>query len=362
MSHPNIAIVGATGAVGREMLDILHRRNFPCGRITCLASPRSAGQVIEHALGTFTVQATTPESFKDVQLALFSAGSGISKSLGPVAAAAGCVVVDNSSAFRMDPAIPLIVPEVNPHHIPAAWIGTNRAGKPGCILANPNCSTIIMLVAVHPLYQAFGVERAVISTYQAASGAGAMAMEELRDQTRDVLDGKPAQPKIFKEPYAFNLFSHNSALDPVTGLNVEEQKMILESHKIWGEDSVRITAMCIRVPVLRAHCESINLTLKRDVTVADLHAALAKAPGVTIVDDRANNIFPTPLKASGGQEVLVGRIRLDPSQTPGGLNALAAATEAKPARSRGVELFVSGDQLLKGAAQNAVQIAELIFR
>jgi len=348
---PNIAIVGATGAVGREMLDVLHNRRFPCGKVMCLASPRSAGQAIDHPLGKFTVQPTTAESFKDIQLAFFSAGSGISKQYGPIAAAAGAVVVDNSSAFRMDPAIALVVPEVNPQHIPAEM----RGGKVGGIIANPNCSTIIMLVAVNPLYRAFGCDRIVVSTYQAASGAGAQAMEELRDQTREVLDGRAAVPKIFKEPYAFNLFSHNTTIDPVTGLNVEEQKMILESYKIWGDEAVRITATCIRVPVLRAHCESINLTLGREVSLAQVHEVLAKAPGLTILDDRAANDFPTPLKVSGKDNVLVGRLRLDPSQTPGGLQAPAGSL------SRGIEMFVSGDQLLKGAALNAVQIAELVF-
>ena len=352
---PVIAIVGCTGAVGREMLDVLAQRRFAFSELRCLASTRSAGQILEHALGRFAIAEATAETLMGVDIALFSAGSAISKQLAPAAAASGCIVVDNSSAFRMDAGVPLVVPEVNPGHIPAS-MRVRQGGKAGGIIANPNCSTIIMLMAVTPLHRAFGVKRMVVSTYQAASGAGAMAMDELRNQTGDVLAGRPAEPKIFREPYAFNLFCHNASVDEATGYNVEEQKMLSEAHKIWGDDSVRISAMCVRVPVLRAHCESINLTLAMPVSEAQVRRVLQTAPGVQIVDDRALNAFPTPLKVSGKDDVLVGRIRLDRSQLEHPLAAPRAGELGV-----GVELFIAGDQLLKGAALNAVQIAELIL-
>lgn len=359
----SVAIVGATGAVGREMLAVLQQRRFPVGSLRLFASERSAGQTLREGELGGTLEVAAPGCFDGVDVALFSAGSPVSKQWCIPAAEAGAVVVDNSSAFRMDPRVPLVVPEVNARL--AADLRAVRAGgsgtplgmfgsRRGCLLANPNCSTIIMLVAVHPLMAAFGVERLVVSTYQAASGAGAQGMAELLDQTRAVVAGGPAVPKVFTEPYAFNLFSHNSAMDPHHGLNVEETKMIHESHKIWGSTSVRITATCIRVPVLRAHCESVNVTLARPATLNQVRAALQAAPGVRIVDDRAANAFPTPLKASGGDDVLVGRIRVDPSQSPEGLNT------GPDTPVRGFDLFIAGDQLRKGAAQNAVQLAELV--
>ncbi len=347
----DIAVVGATGAVGREFLSVLEQRRFPHRRVRLLASERSAGSSLPFAGQSLRVEALGERSFEGVGVALFSAGSGPSKQFGPVAVKAGALVVDNSSAFRMDPSIPLVVPEVNPEavrslHRPGA---TPVAG----IIANPNCSTIIMLVAVNPLRKSFGVERVVVSTYQAASGAGAAAMQELRDQAADVLAGRPARPVIFKEPYAFNLFSHNSALDPATGRNLEEQKMVDESRKIWNDPNVRITATCIRVPVMRAHAESINVTLKEPATERQVRGALTGAPGLEILDDRAANAFPTPLKASGKDAVLVGRIRPDESQETFG--------SGPEARHKGFNLFVCGDQLRKGAALNAVQIAELLI-
>ncbi|MGH7130802.1 MAG: aspartate-semialdehyde dehydrogenase [Phycisphaerales bacterium] len=344
---PTTAIVGATGAVGREMLTCFEQRRFKHGPLKLLASARSAGAKIPYRGEQLAIEELTPESLKGVRLALFSASSGISKQFGPTAAAQGTVIVDNSSAFRMDPKIALVVPEVNPQHLPK--IGPTD----GVIIANPNCSTIIALVALTPIHKAFGIERFVAATYQAASGAGAQAMEELSHQTREVLAGRPAQPRIFHEPYAFNLFSHNSAVDPVTGMNVEEQKMIAETHKMWGDSSVRISATCVRVPVLRAHCEAINITLRKAITLAQLRESLAGAPGLRILDDRKNNLFPTPLKASGQGDVLVGRLRADPSQLPTGTSP--------DAPTRGFDLFVAGDQLLKGAALNAVQIAELML-
>jgi aspartate-semialdehyde dehydrogenase len=343
---PSIAVVGATGAVGREMLAVLEQRKFKHGPIKLLASPRSAGTTLPYRGQEVKVEALTDQSLKGVRIALFSAGSSISKQFGPSAAAHGCVVVDNSSAFRMDPKVALVIPEVNPHHMP------KLSADQGAIIANPNCSTIIALVALTPLHKAFGIERFVASTYQAASGAGAQGMDELILQTRETLSEKPLTQKVFHEPYAFNLFSHNSAVDPVTGLNVEEQKMISETHKMWGDTSVRISATCVRVPVLRAHCEAINITLRKPTTLAELRKALENQPGLRIVDDRAKNLFPTPAKASGGDDVLVGRLRADPSQLPAGVGP--------DGLTRGFDLFVAGDQLRKGAAQNAVQIAEMI--
>jgi len=350
--NPHIAIVGATGAVGREMLEILAQRRFPHATIKLLASAKSAGQTIAYRGEPRTVETLTAESLRGVDLALFSAGSGISKQFCHAAAGHGCTTVDNSSAFRMDAGIPLVVPEVNPE---ALGIGPN--GKPamklpdgrGRIIANPNCTTIILLVALTPLRRAFGVERIIVSTYQAASGAGARGIDELERLTRADLAGEPAEARFFHEPYAFNLFSHNTAVDPLTGLNVEEQKVILETRKIWNDPSVAISPTCIRVPVRRAHAESINIALARPATTEQVRECLSGSPGVTIVDDRAANRFPTPLKASGKDDVMVGRIRPDPTRR----------TDASGA-SLGFDLFICGDQLRKGAALNAVQIAELL--
>ena len=346
---PTIAIVGVTGAVGREMIDCLTSRGFRFGAIKALASARSAGTTIQTSAGPLIVEALTERSFNDVDIALFSAGSGVSKQFGPIASKAGACVIDNSSAFRMDAHVPLIVPEVNASELPTRQPGQRF----GCIIANPNCSAIIMVVALTPLHREFGIERIVVSTYQAASGAGAAAMQDLRDQTANVLAGKPADPRVFHEPYAFNLFSHNASIETDTGLNGEEAKMIAETRKIWRDDSVRISPTCVRVPVLRAHAEAINVTLATPATLEHVRQVLSAAPGVMLVDDRENNRFPTPQKASGQGHVLVGRLREDPSQTP------ARFTHGAP--TIGFDLFVAGDQLLKGAALNAVQIAELMF-
>jgi aspartate-semialdehyde dehydrogenase len=348
---PVLAIVGATGAVGREFLDILEQRSFPHGELRLLASSRSAGSTLPYRGERHIVQELTAGSFDGVEIALFSAGGSISREFGPIAVRAGAVVVDNSSAFRMDPAIPLVIPEVNPGAMTALQRGAHRAG----IVANPNCSTIILLMAATPIHRAFGIERMVVSTYQAVSGAGAAAMQELEDQTRDVLAGRPARPQIFTEPCAFNVFSHNSAVDPATGQNVEEEKMVLETRKIWkemGGESVRISATCVRVPTMRAHAESVNITLTRPATEAEFRGILAKAPGVLVVDNRAANDFPTPLKAAGGDLTLVGRIRPDLSQESFG--------DGLDRSYRGFNLFLCADQLRKGAALNAVQIAEML--
>ena len=353
---PSIAVVGATGAVGREMLAVLEQRNFPHGSITALASSKSAGETLPYRGSKLTVQALTAESLKGVDIALFSAGSGVSKQFGPAAANAGTIVIDNSSAFRMTQGIPLIVPEVNGNAmallVQAYHKAREKAGEPlGGIVANPNCSAIIMLVALDPIRRAFGLERVIVSTYQAASGAGAKGMEELEGQTRAWAEGRSQAPAFFHEPYAFNLFSHNTAIDSDTGLNVEEQKMIEESRKIWDDPNLRISPTCIRVPVLRAHSESIHVTLAKPASVNEFRSALEGAKGVRLVDDRAGNRFPTPLKASGGDDVLVGRIRPDPSEA-------APVSSEERGKHRAFNLFVCGDQLRKGAAQNAVQIAE----
>jgi aspartate-semialdehyde dehydrogenase len=329
----SLAVVGATGAVGVEFVKVLEQRNFPCDKVKFLASSRSAGKTITFRGQKHVVEELTAKSFDGVQVALFSAGGSISKEFGPIAAKAGAIVVDNSSAFRMDKDVPLVVPEVNPQDI--SW----HKG----IIANPNCSTIIMNVPVWPLHKVNPVKRMVVSTYQAASGAGWAAMAELQNQTRDVLEGRPAKPEVLPHVYAFNLFSHNTAIDDL-GYNQEEMKMVKETRKIFHTDNILIGVTCVRVPVLRAHSESINLTFEKPMTEKQVREILASAPGVKIVDDRKKNYFPMPLDASDQGDVLVGRIRQDISQPDG----------------CGIEMFVAGDQLLKGAALNAVQIAELL--
>jgi len=332
---PNVAIAGVTGAVGREFLDIIEQRRFPFGELKLLASARSAGRRIDFLGHSYAIEELAEQSFEGVDIALFSAGGSISKKFAPAAVRAGCVVVDNSSAFRMDPAAPLIVPEVNPQAV---------RGHRG-IIANPNCSTIIMNVAVWPLHRAATVERVVCATYQAASGAGAAAMAELEQQARDWASGRPLTQDVFGRQYIWNLFSHNSAIDLETGYNEEETKMIRETRKIFATDDIDISVTCVRVPVLRAHSEAINLTFAEPMDDAEARRILAEAPGITIVDDRAANKHPEPIDASGKDDVLVGRIRVDLGQPHG----------------RGIEMFVAGDQLRKGAALNAIQIAELLL-
>jgi len=329
----HLAVVGATGAVGQEFLRVLEQRNFPYDRITLLASKRSAGKTVTFKGRPHTIEELTEGSFAGVDIALFSAGGSISRRYAPLAAGAGTVVVDNSSAFRMDPETPLVVPEVNPRDI---------ASHKG-IIANPNCSTIIMVVPVWPLHRLCPIERLVVSTYQAASGAGYQAMVELEEQTHDVLAGRPVTPNVLPHRMAFNLFSHNSAIGE-NGYNEEETKMVNETRKMFHDENILITATCVRVPVLRAHSEAINIRFSRPVSEQQVREALAGAPGVRVVDDRAKNYFPMPIDSSDGDEILVGRIRQDISQPDG----------------HGIEMFISGDQLRKGAALNAVQIAELL--
>ncbi|MFH1021867.1 MAG: aspartate-semialdehyde dehydrogenase [Planctomycetota bacterium] len=329
-----IAVAGATGAVGVEILNVLESRGFPVASLRLLASEKSIGKMMKFKGENIRVEKLAAESFRGVEIAFFSAGASRSLEFCPAAVKAGAAVVDNSSAFRMDPGTPLVIPEVNPE--------AAKAHKG--IIANPNCCTIIMAVPVWPLHKAFGLRRMVASTYQAASGAGAKAMEELEQQTREVLAGRPAVPKVFAYPIAFNLFSHNTAIGS-DGYNGEETKVMQEMRKIFNVPDLRITVTCVRVPVLRAHSEALNLEFARPVTEAEARRVLETAPGVTVVDDRARNHFPMPIEASGQGDVLVGRIRRDVSRDDG----------------KGLDVFVAGDQLLKGAALNAVQIAEILF-
>ncbi|MCG8406689.1 MAG: aspartate-semialdehyde dehydrogenase [Phycisphaerales bacterium] len=325
-----IAILGATGAVGLEFLDILAQRGVQPDDLKLLASARSAGKKQIYRGSELEVQEVRRESFEGIDIALFSAGASISRDWAPVATETGARVVDNSSAFRMHPDVPLVIPEINADKIGNAPI-----------IANPNCSTIIMNMAVWPLHQRNPVRRIVVSTYQAVSGAGQQAMLELEQQTRDVLNGKAANPEVFPVQSAFNLFSHNTPIDE-QGYNTEEVKMVNETRKIFDAPDLAISATCIRVPVLRAHSESINLTFTEPMTAEMVRETLSDAPGVSLIDDRENNHFPMPIEASGRDDCFVGRIRKDISQPNG----------------HGIELFVCGDQLRKGAALNAVQIAE----
>ena len=336
MNHPPIvAIVGATGAVGVEFLRCLEERNFPLAELRLFASARSAGKTMAFRGQSLMVQELTEQSFSGVDIALFSAGGSISKKFGPIAAKAGAVVVDNSSAFRMNPDVPLIVPEINPQEI------NNHKG----IIANPNCSTIIAIVPLWPLHKINRITRLIAATYQAASGAGAAAMQELLDATKAALDGREYPPTVLPHPYAFNVFSHNATVDLQTGYNEEEIKMVKETRKIFGDPDIRISATCVRVPVLRAHCESLTVEFTSSIEADKVRDILSHAPGVKVVDQREKNYFPMPRDASGQGDILVGRIRNDLSDPTG----------------RSIAMFVAGDQLLKGAALNAVQIAELLI-
>jgi aspartate-semialdehyde dehydrogenase len=330
----NVAIAGATGAVGQEFLTVLAERNFPIKTLRLLASGRSAGKQVEFRGQTYTVEELTRDSFKDIQIAFFSAGGAISKEFAPAAVNAKAIVVDNTSAFRMKDGIPLVVPEVNPEAI----------HKHNGLIANPNCSTIIMNVPVWPLHKVNRVKRIIVSTYQAVSGAGAWGLYELDAQLKAYATGQPIVKEKFPHQIANNIFSHNTKIAE-NGYNEEENKMVQETRKIFNDPKIMVTATCIRVPIPRAHSESINLEFERPITPDEVRRILSKAPGVTIVDDAAANHFPMPLEASGQDNVLVGRIRQDISRDDG----------------RGIELFVSGDQIRKGAATNAVQIAEKLI-
>jgi aspartate-semialdehyde dehydrogenase len=331
----NVAIVGATGAVGIEILKCLEERNFPVKSLRLFASPRSAGKTLQFKNQPITIEALTKDSFAGIDVALFSAGSGTSKEFGPIAVAAGAIVVDNSSAFRMDQKIPLVVPEINTDAM---------TSHPG-IIANPNCVAIIAGVPLWPIHKHNRIRRIIAASYQAASGAGAAAMAELRDATQAHLEGRDYQNKVLPHPYAFNLFSHNAAVDPATGYNGEELKFMQEIRKIFGDESIAMSITCVRVPVLRAHAIALTVECEKPITPAEVRALLIGAEGVKLVDDQTNNYFPMPKDASGQGDVLVGRIRQDLSDPSG----------------KTISLFVAGDQLLKGAALNAVQIAEKLL-
>ena len=331
----NVAVVGATGAVGLEMIETLEKRNFPVKHLHLFASERSVGKKLKFKGADITVQELKSDVFAGNDFALFSAGAGRSKDFAAAAVNAGCVVIDNSSAFRMEADVPLVVPEVNPED----------AKRHKGILANPNCSTAILLVAIYPLHKVNPIKRIVVSTYQAASGAGAKAMAELEEQTAEILrGGKIITAKTLPQRIAFNLFPHVDVfLD--NGYTKEEMKFVNESRKIMHHPTLKISATCVRVPVYRAHSESVNIEFERPMTPAQAREIISHAPGVKLVDDPANKKYPMPIDASGQYDCLVGRIRQDVSRDDG----------------RGLELFVSGDQLLKGAALNAVQIVELLI-
>lgn len=328
----NVAILGATGAVGKELLELLAERKFPIKNLKLLASPRSAGSKVMFEGQEIIVEAVSDSSFEDVDILLASAGGSTSKAWAKKAVAAGAVVIDNSSAFRMDDTVPLIVPEINPE----------AAAKHQGIIANPNCTTILMGVAIYPLHQVQRIKRVVVATYQSASGAGARAMEEAKIQARDILDGKEPKAEILPYPIAFNLFPHNSPLDD-QGYCEEEMKMVNETRKIFNSPEIKVSATCVRVPILRAHSETVNIEFEQPFPVEKARELIAAAPGVKLVEDWQSNYFPMPIDATGQDPVLVGRIRQDISH------------------DCGLELWLCGDQIRKGAALNAIQIAELLL-
>lgn len=335
MSGKVVAVAGATGVVGRQMLETLEKRNFPVSRIKLLASERSKGRTMQFKGETVAVEVLSDDSFDGVDIALFSAGGGTSKRFAPSAAKAGAVVVDNSSAWRMDPEVPLVVPEVNPGDI----------AKHKGIIANPNCSTIQMVVVLKPIHDAARIKRVVVSTYQAVSGAGIAAISELQDQLRALLDGKEYAPKVFPHQIAFNCIPQIPQSDAFgdNGYTSEEMKMVNETKKIMGDDSIQVTATTVRVPVITGHSESVNIETERKLTAAEAKKLLAAAPGVIVEDDLAAQLYPLATNAAGKYDTFVGRIREDVSH-PSAL-----------------DMWIVSDNLLKGAALNAVQIAEKLL-
>ena len=340
-ANPVVAVAGATGAVGREFLKVLHDLDFPASEVRALASARSAGSKVPFdgcglvPAGELTVQEMTPESFQGVDIALFSAGSGVSKQMRQAVVDAGAVMIDNSSAFRMDADVPLVVPEVNPQDV--SWHNG--------VIANPNCSTIQMVVALKPLYDIAPITRVVVATYQAASGAGAPAMAELYDQTRAFLDGTPddeLEIKAFAHRIAFNTIPHIDVFLE-DGSTKEEWKMVVETKKILGDDNVKVAATCVRVPVLRCHGEAVNVEFAGEVSVEAARAALEAAPGVVVMDDPANKVYPMPGRLAGTNDTYVGRLRRDDTV------------------EHALSMWVVADQIRKGAALNAVQIAQLLL-
>jgi aspartate-semialdehyde dehydrogenase len=331
--NPHVAVVGATGAVGIQMIKTLEKRQFPVGRLTLLASARSAGRTLKFNGEDVAVTELTKDSFAGIDIALFSAGGGISKEFGPIAARAGCVVVDNSSAFRMDDAVPLVVPEIN-----AGDVKKHRG-----IIANPNCTTAITLMALYPLHQAFNVRRIFASSYQAVSGTGAKAIEELERQVKEIVQGKPVTKEVYPHQIAFNVLPHVDSFLP-SGYTKEEMKMENEGRKIMHHPSFRASVTCVRVPVYRAHSVAVSAEFEKVVTVDAAREVLKRAPGLDVVDDPENKAYPLPLYAAEKDNCEVGRLRMD------------------CALDNGLCFWVAGDQLLKGAALNAVQIAEVLLK
>jgi len=331
--NPHVAVVGATGAVGIEMIKTLEKRSFPVGQLTLLASARSAGKKLKFRGQEVTVKELTKDSFAGIDIALFSAGGGISREFAPIAAKTGCVVVDNSSAFRMDDAVPLVVPEIN-----AADVKRHQG-----IIANPNCTTAITLMALYPLHQAFGCKRIFASSYQAVSGAGAKAMEELKRQIGEIVSGKPVTKEAFPHQIAFNVIPQVDSFLP-TGYTKEEMKMENEGRKIMHLPGFRASVTCVRVPVYRSHSIAVSAEFEKPVSVDAARAVLKKAPGLDLVDEPENKKYPMPLFTSEKYNCEVGRIRKD------------------CALDNGLCFWVSGDQLLKGAALNAVQIVEELLK
>jgi aspartate-semialdehyde dehydrogenase len=327
----HVAIVGATGAVGQELLGILEERKFPVSRLSLLASKRSAGRTLGFAGNDYPVQELTERSFTGVDYALFSVSSSISKAFGPAAVRAGAVVIDDSSAFRMDPHVPLVVTEVNPHAL------SHHQG----IIAHPNCSTIPLVMVLKPLHQVAHVKRVVVATYQSVSGAGGSAMDELDRQTRALIAGEAASTSVFPHQIAFNCLPHIDAFGEL-GYTGEEWKMVRETHKILEDDSIRMSTTTVRVPVYRCHSEAVNVETERRVTPQEVRELIAAAPGVAVIDDPEKSQYPMPITAAGRDEVFVGRIREDPSH------------------ERAVNLWLVSDNLRKGAALNMVQIMELL--
>ncbi len=331
--NPHVAIVGATGAVGIEMIKTLEKRNFPVGKLTLLASARSVGKKLKFCGAEITVKELTKDSFGGIDIALFSAGGSISKEFAPIAVEAGCVVVDNSSYFRMDDSVPLVVPEINAEDI------KNHRG----IIANPNCTTAITLMALYPLHQAFGVKRIFASSYQAVSGTGAKAIEELERQVSEVVSGKPTTKEVYPHQIAFNVLPHVDSFLP-SGYTKEEMKMENEGRKIMHHQEFRASVTCVRVPVYRAHSIAVSAEFEKPVSVAAAREILQKAPGLDLVDNPEKKEYPLPLYAAEKYNCQVGRIRVD------------------CALDNGLCFWVAGDQLLKGAALNAVQIAEELLK
>lgn len=330
-----VAVVGATGAVGQQMVECLEERQFPVSELRLLASERSIGRSLTYKGREIPVDVLTRDSFQGIDLALFSAGGSVSKEYAPIAAAAGAVVVDNSSAWRMDPDVPLVVPEVNPQDIA---LYKNKG-----IIANPNCSTIQMVVVLKPLHDAARIKRVVVSTYQAVSGTGQKAVEELAAQVRALFNNQELPRQVYPHRIAFNCFPHIDVFLE-NGYTKEEMKMVNETRKILGDDSIRVTATTVRVPVFYGHSEAVNIETERKLTPEEARAILSQAPGVKVVDDPANNRYPMPLEAAGQDLTLVGRIREDFSI------------------DNGLNLWIVADNIRKGAATNAVQIAEILIR